>query len=219
MRIAVDRAVYRSQPDRGGENERGVPPAETGAQCRIHLAGILPEPHVLTFGTLDPAATRANQQVAHALAKMRYGLLIRYPVVPDHAVTPDLERTHSVWLVGDSSTNRIVRRLDQRLPIRVQSESVTLGTQSFRGEDVGAIFIYPNPDHPHRYVVAVEAVDVRGLWLALALPRLLPDFLVFDAGLAASAGEQVLSTGQVLAGGFFNHDWSVPQQTRDLHAR
>ena len=75
--------------------------------------------------------------------------------------------------------------------------------------------IHPNPRQPARYVVVVEALRAPGIWRALSLPALLPDFMVFDAGLAPAAGQQVLGSGRVLAAGFFERDWSVPKEFRD----
>jgi hypothetical protein len=80
---------------------------------------------------------------------------------------------------------------------------------------VGAIFIHPNPRQPERYVVVVEAPRAPGIWRALSLPALLPDFVVFDAGLAPAAGQQVLGSARVLAAGFFERDWAVPKDFRD----
>jgi poly(3-hydroxybutyrate) depolymerase len=172
-------------------------------------------PVLFVFGSLDPATTRANREVAESLAELSHGIDIRYAVVSDRQVTREMERDHSLVLVGNAQTNRILSRLDARLPIRVAAGRVLLGAQSFAAEEVGTVFIHPNPDQPDRYVVAVEAPTVRGLWRALSLPQLLPDFLVFDAGLAPAAAEQVLGAASVLAGGFFANDWSLPKDTRD----
>jgi hypothetical protein len=62
----------------------------------------------------------------------------------------------------------------------------------------------------------VTATGARGMWRALSLPQLLPDFMVFDAGLAPAAGQQVLGAATVLAAGFFDNDWALPKDLRDV---
>jgi hypothetical protein len=52
----------------------------------------------------------------------------------------------------------------------------------------------------------VEAPRAPGIWGA-SLAALLPDFVVFDAGLTPAAGQQVLGAARVLAAGFFERDW------------
>jgi hypothetical protein len=172
-------------------------------------------PLVFTFGSLDPRATRANREVAEVLAKMRYPIDVRFKVISDRQVTSDLERDNSLVLVGNPRNHQVLARLNARLPIRVGARHVQLEQERFRGAEVGTIFVYPNPDHPNRYVVAVESPTVPGILRALSLPQLLPDFVVYDARLAGAAGEQVLGSSSVLAGGFFRNDWSLPSHTRD----
>jgi predicted esterase len=172
-------------------------------------------PLLFVYGSRDPAWARASREVAQSLANLRFGVDVAYPVLADLELTPELARDHSLVLVGNPSTNQAMAALDARLPIRVTPECVELAARRYCGDEVGAMFIYPNPDHPDRYVVLVEAPKLPGLLRALSLPQLVPDFLVFDAGVAASAGEQVLASGHVLAGGFFQNDWSLPPTLDD----
>lgn len=172
-------------------------------------------PLAFVYGTLDPSTARANREVAEQLAKVRFGEDIHYPVLADRDVDPELERTHSLFLVGTAADNLVLRSLDSRLPVHVKRGALYLGKHRYTGSDVGAIFIHPNPRYPDRYVVAVEAVGPAGIWEALSLPRLLPDFIVYDDGLAAASGQEVLGFAHVLAGGFFRRDWSLPAKVAD----
>ena len=175
-------------------------------------------PLAFVYGTLDPSTARANREVAETIAAMRYGEDIHYPVLADRDVDPEIERTHSLFLVGRRADNLLLRALDAALPVHVQKGALGFGRHRYAGPDVGAIFVHPNPRHPGRYVVAVEAVDASGIWQALSLPQLLPDFVVYDAGLAAASGQQVLGRARVLAGGFFQRDWSLPAHVGDPEA-
>jgi len=56
---------------------------------------------------------------------------------------------------------------------------------------------------------------VLGLYRSLSLPMQLPDFIVFDSGLAPSAGQQILAEGKALAAGYFDRDWNLPGDVSD----
>lgn len=175
-------------------------------------------PLAFVYGTLDPSTARANREVAEAFAAVRYGVDIHYPVLADRDVDPGIEATHSLFLVGTRADNLVLRSLDAGLPVHVEHDALLLGKHRYAGPRVGAIFIHPNPRHPDRYVVAVEAPGPAGIWQALSLPRLLPDFVVYDAGLSAASNQQVLGHAHVLAGGFFQRDWSLPAHVADPEA-
>ena len=175
-------------------------------------------PVLFVYGTLDPRTLRANREIAETMAELRYRVDVRYPVVADRQVTERLEATHSLFLVGNARDHLILRRIDARLPIRVTSDGIRLGDHTLPGSGLGTLFIHPNPDQPDRYVVALEATDLIGLYASLSLPRLLPDFVVFDPRVAPSAGEQVLTAGSVRAAGFFENDWSLPAATADPYS-
>jgi hypothetical protein len=85
---------------------------------------------------------------------------------------------------------------------------------------VGAIFVRPNPRHPDRYVVVVTAPRAAGIWRALSLPQMLPDFVVYDDELAPAAAEVVLGRdAKVVAAGFFDDAWKLPKELRDPDAK
>ncbi len=172
-------------------------------------------PIAFVYGTLDKATARANREVAEAFAAVRYGVDIHYPVLADRDVAPGLEQTHSLFLVGTRSDNLLLRSLDARLPVHVEQGALLLGKHRYSGHGLGAIFVYRNPESPKHTLVVVEGVDASGIWQALSLPRLLPDFLVYDENLAAASGQQVLGSARVLAGGFFKRDWSLPERVGD----
>ena len=140
---------------------------------------------------------------------------MRYPVIADREVNPATLKSKSLFLVGGPRSNRVTRRFGPDLPVRIVAGAVELGSKRFAGQGVGALLIHPNPMHPDRYIVALMAVTARGLYNALALPRLLPDFVVFNDDVAPGAGQQVLGSAGVLAAGFFDVDWGLPPAVGD----
>ena len=64
--------------------------------------------------------------------------------------------------------------------------------------------------------MVITGTDAAGIWRALSLPQLLPDFLVYDAALEPAAAEIVLGAdAQVIAGGFFDQEWKLPADIED----
>jgi predicted esterase len=178
-------------------------------------------PLLFVYGASDPAQTRANEEVARAWAYVRWGVRVKYPVMSDaefFARGESLANDRALFLVGNAASNRVVRELEPSLPIKIDGASVVVGTQKITGDQLGTAFIRPNPKRADRYVVVVEGVDALGTWRSLSLPELLPDFLVYDAGVAPARGQQLLSAGVARAGGFFENDWSLPTDIADPSA-
>lgn len=172
-------------------------------------------PVTFVWGSGRAQTARANREVAQALASTRGGPEMRYPVIADVELDDELEAKTALVLVGTPADHRLLRALDARLPIGVVAGAIRIGDRRISAAHAGAIFAHPNPRHPQRLLVVVTGVDAAGIWWALSLPELLPDFLVYDHALAPAAGEQVLGSARVLAGGFFDPDWQLPSDTAD----
>jgi predicted esterase len=207
-------AAYRAS----GTWVAGTKPESTGIQKRAGLSGPMRdaffEPLAFVYGTQDPAQTRANRDTARAWARIKWGVDIRYPVLPDREYEDDLGEEHSLVLIGNSESNQVVRDLESSLPFRVSGKSITLvneaGTvKEWKGKEVGVAFIYPNPKHPSRYVLVLAGTSAMGTFRAIALPELIPDYMVFDARIAGARGQVVLGGAPTLAGGFFRRDWTL----------
>jgi hypothetical protein len=186
------------------------------------LRDVFHQPITFVYGASDPQQARINEEVARAWARVRWGVTAKYPVMSDvefYAKSEPLANDRALFLVGNARSNRVVRELEPDLPIRVDGDAIVAGAQRFTGDQLGAAFIRPNPRRADRYVVVVEGTTALGTWRSLSLPDLLPDFVVYDARVAPARGQQLLSAGMVLAGGFFENDWSLPADTQDPSAR
>src|SRR6185436_1780986 len=119
-------AAYRS----GGTWVAGAKPEAQGIQKRAGLSGPMRdayfEPLVFVYGTQDPAQTRANRDTARALARIKWGVDIRYPIVADREYEDELGEEHSLVLIGNSESNLAVRDLESSLPFRVSGKSISL---------------------------------------------------------------------------------------------
>ncbi len=190
-----------------------------------HVSGpirdVFHEPVLFVYAT--DADARVNERVARGFAD-RPGITTGYPVMSDVeflARGEPLANDRALFLVG--RTNHVLAALEANaghpFPLRVDAAGVTLGSGRFTGREVGGAFIHPNPSRPDRYVVVVAGVDAPGTLRALSLPDLLPDFVVWDEGVAPARGQIVLGAGALRAGGFFAKDWSLPAITADPLAK
>jgi hypothetical protein len=186
------------------------------------LRDVFAEPLLFVYGAADEGEARANEQVARAFAKIRPGVSVAYPVISDiefFASKEPLANERALFLVG--RTNRVLAALEESsaFPIRVEAGAVTVGRERMSGKELGAAFVRPNPARPDRYVVVVAGADVPGTLRAMSLPDLLPDFVVWDEGVAPSRGQVLLGAGSLRAGGFFTKDWALPAAVTDPMAR
>lgn len=211
-----------------GRWEKGAAAPRARPPKRGRVAGPIrdafQEPLLFVYGAGDGA--RVNERVARGFAE-RPGVTASYPVMSDDeflATGQALANDRALFLVG--RTNKVLLALDSAatnagapFPLRVAAGAVTLGKERFTGRELGGAFIHPNPVRPDRYVVVVAGADMAGTLRALSLPDLLPDFVVWDAGLAPAHGQLLLGAGALRAGGSFERDWSLPAVTADPLAK
>jgi hypothetical protein len=111
-----------------------------------------------------------------------------FPMKAASRVTPDDIASANLILFGTPETNSVLKRIAPALP----SELV-------RGD---AIFIYPNPENPARYVVVWSAkllsAPEHGVNAGWIMPlNLLPDYVA-------------VKEGRVASGGHFDNQWKLP---------
>jgi hypothetical protein len=197
--------------------ERAAAPGHKRPRLGGPIRDIYFDPLIFVYGTLDPSHVRANEEVARAWARVRAGVDIHYKVMPDVELDEQSSASHSLVLVGNAMENRIVREIEEGLPFKIVGDAVVAsGSQAagspkqWRGEEAGVMFIYPNPRHPDRYVLVIEAPSPLGTYRSISAPELLGDFVVYDRSLAGARGQVLLGRAKALAAGLFNRDWSLP---------
>ncbi len=194
------------------------------------LRDVYHEPILFVYAADEEA--RANERVARGFAD-RPGVPASYPVMSDvdfFARKEPLANDRALFLVGRN--NRVLAALETTatsagapLPIHVEPGAVTVGARGSQGaerivgRELGGAFIHPNPTRPDRYIVVVAGSNTPGMLRALSLPDLLPDFVVWDDGLAPARGQLLLGSGTFRAAGLFKNDWSLPTKLGDPLAR
>ena len=164
---------------------------------------------LFVYGTLEPRTRRSNREIAQNWADGGNGVTFDYPVIADTDLTERQLHDASLFLVGTEQDHLLLKRWREQLPIGSDRSRLRLGDSVFDYPQVGALFIYPNPEGPH-YVVVLTAPSLAGLWKSLSLPKLLPDYIVWDERLAPAAGRQLLGAVPAVAAGLFEEDWSLP---------
>jgi poly(3-hydroxybutyrate) depolymerase len=176
-------------------------------------------PVAVVYGSVNPNTTALNREIATRLVEPRAGVDLHIPVISDAEFSPETSPLTRLIYVGRPDNHRHLAKIHAALPIRVTHSAIELGRWRFEEPDAGVAFLYPDPNRGERLLGVISGNGSEGLWRFLALPVLLPDFVVFDQGADAAAGEQVLGLDAfVRAAGFFRADWSLPEDLLDPFA-
>jgi hypothetical protein len=78
------------------------------------------------------------------------------------------------------------------------------------------VFVAPSPDAADGRVVVVTGTSALGVWRSRFLPDLVPDFVVFDDGIAPARGRVILGRyARVLCAGFYDRTGRVGPRCED----
>ncbi len=161
-------------------------------------------PVAVVYGTQDTNETAMNVRVARAWARVKAGVHAHVPVVADSDLSPELVRSHTLVIVGTPRSNSYLARIQSQLPMRIEGDTLRHGARTYRGAQVGAVFVAANPDATDRAVLVVTGTSALGVWRSRFLPDLVPDYVVFDEHIAAARGRIILgSHARVLSAGFW----------------
>jgi pimeloyl-ACP methyl ester carboxylesterase len=148
-----------------------------------------------------------NQQALRSMARFdrMWGKFFRgHPFVKDDrdVTDADMAKYHLV-LFGDPGSNRLIARLNGRLPLKWTKDTVTMAGRDFPAKENFPALIYPNPLHPARYVVLNTGLTIedRGyngdygtpLWGDYAVVKVKPGAEVPDLQI----------------GGLFDENWRI----------
>ncbi|MGC4065375.1 MAG: hypothetical protein QM784_12145 [Polyangiaceae bacterium] len=189
--------------------------AYSGLRKRPYLEGpwsdLFAEPVVVVYGTQKVQTAELNRYVATRLFGPKPGVTLDVPIVSDEEYARRTFPQIRAVYVGRPDDHLQFGRVTASLPIRIENAAIVVGNQTFTEPDVGAVFVYPDPERRERLVGFVTANGPEGLLRALALPLLVPDFMVFDREVEGATAAPILGrSARVRAAGFFQSDWSLP---------
>jgi pimeloyl-ACP methyl ester carboxylesterase len=158
----------------------------------------------------DTVGRWVTGELAHALEHWRRQFRGEALVKDDSAITDDDIAGSNLILWGDPSSNKVLARIADKLPIGWNADSIHVGARSYSAGQHVPILIYPNPLNPKRYVVLNSGFTYREydyLNNARQVPKL-PDYAVVDVSVPPSTRHP----GKIVTAGFFNEKWALPEQ-------
>jgi hypothetical protein len=195
----------------------GPLPAE-GLRKKHGLQGPIDDAFMDSFLIVKPTGTSSNPQFAawcdsernRAIEHWRRHFRGEARVKNDTEITDaDISECNLV-LWGDPSSNILLKKIADQLPISWTSETVKVGEHDYESKNHALIAIYPNPLNPERYVVLNSGFTFRDydyLNNARQTPKL-PDWAVVNLDTAANSR----TPGKVVAADFFDEAWRVKSQ-------
>jgi hypothetical protein len=224
--LAVDGARVEAPPvgsDRSwvvhlhkGDGGWSVVPEAPPSGKRHGLQGPIDDAFFDSFLMVKPTGTPLNKQVgdwakaemAHAVDHWRKQFRGTARVKADADVDDADIATHNLVLWGDPSSNKVLAKIADKLPVHWGPDGVKLGGKDYSADHHVALLICPNPLNPNRYVVLNSGFTFREydyLNNARQVPKL-PDFAVVDVRTPPSPRWP----GKVVTAGFFDEDWHLP---------
>jgi hypothetical protein len=201
-----------------GDRWAAVDSTEDGGLRKRHgLQGPIDDAFLSSFLMVTPTAKPMHPKVGtwvaaeaeHARVHWRKQFRGEPRVKADDAVTDADIAEHNLVLWGDPSSNKVLARIADKLPLPWQSGIVSVGDKAFPAEHHALVLIYPNPLNPRKYVVLNSGFTYREydyLNNARQVPKL-PDYAVVDVNVPVSSR----LPGGIVAAGFFDEQWRLPK--------
>jgi len=192
------------------------PTSDPGSPTKRHdLQGPIDDAFMDAFLFVTPSGEPAHAKVGEwaraeserAIEHWRRHFRGEPQVKVDRDVTEDdLARYHLV-LWGDASSNQVLARVADRLPISWNATRIQANDRSFEAEKHALISITPNPLNPKKYVVLNSGFTFREydyLNNARQVPKL-PDWAIINLESAPNAR----TPGRVVAADFYDEAWKL----------
>ncbi len=201
---------------RKGDGGWSVVPDAPAAGKRHGLQGPIDDAFFDSFLMVKPTGTPLNKEVGawadaemkHAVDHWRKQFRGTARVKADDEVSDADIAAHNLVLWGDPSSNQVLAKIADKLPIHWSSGGVKVGGKDYAADHHVALLICPNPLNPQRYVVLNSGFTFREydyLNNARQVPKL-PDFAVVDVRTPPTPRWP----GKVVTAGFFDEDWQLP---------
>ncbi len=194
---------------------RATSPSDDGLRKRHALQGPIDDAFLDKFVMVKPTGQPLNEKVgAWATAEMSHAVRQWHnifrgdaPTKADTEITDDDIATSNLVLWGDPSSNAVLKKIADKLPVKWLGEKIIVGDQTFDGAAHAPVMIYPNPLNPRKYIVINSGFTFRedaNSTNSRQVPRL-PDWAVVDLTTPPNAH----SPGKIAAAGFFGEKWDL----------
>lgn len=146
-------------------------------------------------------------EIAHATEHWRRQFRGEALVKDDKAINEADIAGSNLVLWGDPSSNAVLAKIADKLPIRWTNEGIIVGKRVLSEKDHVPVLIYPNPLNPKKYVVLNSGFTFREydyLNNARQVPKL-PDWAILDVTQPPTSR----APGRVVDAGFFGERWEL----------
>ncbi len=172
-------------------------------------------PFILVYGTIGDSVDTENN--LHQARLQSYTWWIRAngytEIIPDTEVTEEHMGKFNLILFGNSQTNAIIKKINNKLPINfkqigLNEDYIAIKKKNLKQKDLCLIEIYPNPLNPEKFVLLYSATTKKaqsylGLFSPIYSGSGLPDFIIWNRS-ATRYG-----WGGIVSAGFFDKHWQI----------
>lgn len=151
-----------------------------------------------------------DKEMEHAVEHWRKQFRGELKVIEAEQVDEKLIASANLILWGDWSSNALIGKIADKLPIQWNAKDVRVGQQTYGAGNHVPVLIYPNPLNPKRYVVLNSSFTFREydyLNNARQIPRL-PDWAILDIDQPRTSQRPA----GIVDAGFFDERWQLPQK-------
>ncbi len=130
-------------------------------------------------------------------------------IVQDTMLTDQQIATCNLICFGDFLSNRFLTKIAGNLPFRWDRENIVVGETTYNANTHAAVFCYPNPANPNRYIVVNSGMTYRDFSNVSNSRQIamLPDWAIVNVETKVDA----IFPGEVVAEGFFDEQWQLPE--------
>lgn len=186
-----------------------------GLRKQHNLQGPIDDAFMDSFLFVRPTGKAKNEKIgawaeaelARAIEHWRRHFRGHARVKNDVDVTDEDIASANLVLWGDHSSNALLGRIHEQLPIRWSDQDVQVGSRGFAAGHHVPILVYPNPLNPKRYVVLNSSFTFREyayLNNARQVP-MLPDWAIVDIRTPPDSRWP----GKIVAADFFDEAWKI----------
>lgn len=131
-------------------------------------------------------------------------------MIADAAYNSALYAGRNIIIYGNAATNSVYNQLLNDCPIKVDRGSITAGDKTFKGEDLGAYFVWPLKNTAGLSVGVVAGTGLQGMRAVNANQYFagasgFPDFMFFSLDMLKNGSSGIRLTG------FFDHQWRLTE--------
>ncbi|MBA4189180.1 MAG: hypothetical protein C0467_14375 [Planctomycetaceae bacterium] len=149
----------------------------------------------------------AEKEMSHAIKHWRQQYRGDAPVKKDTEITEDYIKNNNLVLWGDPSSNAVLAKIADKLPIKWTDKGVVVGDKTYEAGTHVPVLVFPNPLNVQKYVVLNSGFTFREydyLNNARQVSKM-PDYAIIDITTPVNSRYP----GKVVRGGFFGEKWEL----------